>query len=478
MADAKVLWTSTEVAAAVGSRADRPWRAAGVSIDSRTVQPGDLFVAIKGENFDGHDFTADAFARGAAAAIVSRRPGEPAEDKPLLIVADTLAALTALGQAARARTNARIVAVTGSVGKTGTKEAIALALATQGPTHASAGNLNNEIGAPLSLARMPRDAAFAVFELGMNHAGEIARLSRLVRPDVAVITNVEPVHIEYFGAIEAIADAKAEIFDGMTNAGVAVLNIDNAQYARLATAARARGIVRVLSFGADDRAYARLIDCSLHPTCSAVSAEIGGERLDYCLALPGRHWVLNSLAVLVAARAAGADLAVAASSLSRLKPLKGRGERHRVQLPGGGAFELIDDAYNASPASLRASLAVLGGMKPGAGGRRIAVLGDMLELGAQARDMHVALAPDIAAAGIDLVYACGPNMRALVDALPAKLRGAHAANAAELTPRVVGAMRAGDVVLVKGSLGSKMQPIVAALRAIASDAPPRAANGN
>lgn len=477
MADAKVLWTSTEVAAAVGSRADRPWRASGVSIDSRTVQPGDLFVAIKGDRLDGHDFVADAFARGAAAAIVQRRPANAGDDKPLLLVDDTLAALAALGAAARARTAARIVAVTGSVGKTGTKEAIALALSTQGPTHASEGNLNNEIGAPLSLARMPRDAAFAVFELGMNHAGEIARLSRMVRPDVAVITNVEPVHIEYFGSVEAIADAKAEIFDGMTNAGIAVLNMDNAQYARLATAARKRGIVRVLSFGADERAFARLIDCSLHPTCSAVSAEIGGERLDFCLALPGRHWVLNSLAVLTAARAAGADLAVAASSLSRLKPLKGRGERHRVQLPAGGAFELIDDAYNASPASMRASLSVLAGMKPGAGGRRIAVLGDMLELGPQARDLHVALAPDIAAAGVDVVYACGPNMRTLFDTLPAKLRGAHAANSAELTPRVIGAVRAGDVVLVKGSLGSRMQPIVAALRAI-TQAPPRAANGN
>jgi UDP-N-acetylmuramoyl-tripeptide--D-alanyl-D-alanine ligase len=475
--DAKVLWTSAESAAATGGRADRAWRASGVSIDSRTVEPGDLFVAIKGEKFDGHDFVADAFRRGAAAAVVSRPPLNAPEDKPLLTVKDTLAALQGLGRAARARAAARVIAVTGSVGKTGTKEAIGLALSSQGATHVSAGNLNNEIGAPLSLARMPRDAAFAVFELGMNRAGEISRLSKLVKPDVAVITTVEPVHIEFFGSVEAIADAKAEIFDGMTRAGAAVLNTDNPLYERLAAAARRRGLARVLGFGSAEGAYARLLDCSLHPTCSAVSAQINGERLDYCLSMPGRHWVMNSLAAMAAVRAAGGDLAPAAAAMSRLKPLKGRGQRYRVALPGGGAFELIDDSYNASPASVRAALAVLGAMKPGAGGRRIAALGDMLELGSAAGEMHAGLAPDVKAAGVDLLFACGPEMRKLYDALPAKLRGAHAANSAELTPRIVGAVRAGDVVVVKGSLGSKMAPIVAALLAV-SDAPPRAANGN
>ena len=474
---AKVLWTSAEAAAATNGRADRPWRASGVSIDSRTAQPGDLFVAIKGANFDGHDFVADALARGAAAAIVSRAPAGRPDDKPLLKVKDTLAALAALARAARARSSARVIAVTGSVGKTGTKEAIGLALSTQGATHTSSGNLNNEIGAPLSLARMPRDAAYAVFELGMNRAGEISRLSRLVKPDVSVITNVEPVHIEFFDSIEGIADAKAEIFDGMTRAGIALLNLDNPMFERLSAVARRRGVARVLGFGQAEGAYARLIDCSLHPTCSAVTAEIGGERLDFCLALPGRHWVVNSLAVLAAVRAAGGDLAPAAAAMSRLKPIKGRGERHRVALPGGGVFELIDDSYNASPASVRAALAVLAAMKPGAGGRRIAVLGDMLELGDVAGEMHAGLAGDVAKAGVDLIYACGPEMRRLYDALPAKLRGAHAANSAELLPRVVGAVRSGDVVMVKGSLGSKMAPIVAALRAIAQ-APPRAANGN
>jgi len=474
---AKVLWTSAEAAAATGGRADRAWRASGASIDSRTVEPGDLFVAIKGEKFDGHDFVADAFLRGAAAAVVSRPPANAPEDKPLLTVKDTLAALQGLARAARARTGARVIAVTGSVGKTGTKEAIGLALSGQGATHVSAGNLNNEIGAPLSLARMPREAAFAVFELGMNRAGEISRLSSLVKPDVAVITTVEPVHIEFFGSVEAIADAKAEIFDGMTRAGAAVLNMDNPLFERLSAAARKRGLARVLGFGAAEGAFARLIDCSLHPTCSAVSAQINGERLDYCLSMPGRHWVMNSLAAMAAVRAAGGDLAPAASSMSRIKPLKGRGLRHRVALPGGGAFELIDDSYNASPASVRAALAVLGAMKPGAGGRRIAVLGDMLELGAAAGEMHAELAPDVKAAGVDLVFACGPEMRRLYDALPAKQRGAHAANSQALLPRVVGAVRAGDVVVVKGSLGSRMAPIVATLLAVA-DAPPRAANGN
>jgi UDP-N-acetylmuramoyl-tripeptide--D-alanyl-D-alanine ligase len=392
-------------------------------------------------------------------------------------VPDTLQALVALGQAARARSHARVVAVTGSVGKTGTKEGIALALATQGKTHASTGNLNNEIGAPLSLARLPRDAVYAVFELGMNRPGEIQRLSQLVRPDVAVITNVEPVHIEFFPSVEAIADAKGEIFAGMTRSGAAVLNMDNPHFERLSGIAFGRGISRVLSFGSDETAYARLIDCSLHPTCSAVTAEIGGERLDYCVAMPGRHWVMNSLAILTAVKAAGADVAIAAASLSRLKPIKGRGERVRVELPGGGAFDLIDDSYNASPASVRASLSVLAGMKPGAGGRRIAVLGDMLELGAIAEQAHADLAPDIAAAGVELVFACGPNMKKMFDALPAKLRAVHAANSGELAPRVVGAVRAGDIVMVKGSLGTRMAPIVAALRQL-SATPPKAANGN
>ncbi|MCC6470371.1 MAG: UDP-N-acetylmuramoylalanyl-D-glutamyl-2,6-diaminopimelate--D-alanyl-D-alanine ligase [Alphaproteobacteria bacterium] len=472
-----LLWTAAEAAAAVGVRAGRGWRASGVSIDSRTAAQGDLFVAIKGERLDGHDYVGEALAAGAVAAIVDRVPPGLPEDKPLLVVEDTLAALAALGRTARARCQARVIAVTGSVGKTGTKEGIALALATQGKTHASAGNLNNEIGAPLSLARLPRDAAYAVFELGMNRPGEISRLSKMVRPDVAVITTVEPVHIEFFPSVEAIADAKGEIFDGMTRSGAAVLNIDNPQFERLAGIAFARGISRVLSFGSEETAYARLIDCSLHPTCSAVSAEIGGERLDYCVAMPGRHWVMNSLAILTAAKAAGADIAIAATSLSRLKPLKGRGERSQIDLPHGGAFVLIDESYNASPASVRAALSVLGGMKPGAGGRRIAVLGDMLELGAIASEAHVELAPDVAAAGVELVFACGPEMRRLFDALPAKLRAGHAANSAELIARVVGAVRAGDVVMVKGSLGTKMAPIVAALRQLA-DTSPKAANGN
>ncbi|MBL8706370.1 MAG: UDP-N-acetylmuramoylalanyl-D-glutamyl-2,6-diaminopimelate--D-alanyl-D-alanine ligase [Rhodospirillales bacterium] len=471
------LWTAAEAAAAISVPVGQAWRAAGVAIDSRQVAEGDLFVAIKGERVDGHDFVADAFRRGAAAAIVSRVPAGLAEDKPLLVVEDTLAALRNLAIAARARSQARVIAVTGSVGKTGTKEALALALSVQGKTHASAGNLNNEIGAPLSLARLPRDAAYAVFELGMNHAGEISRLSHLVRPDVAVITNVEPVHIEFFGSVEAIADAKAEIFDGMSAAGAAVLNIDNPHFARLMKSAQDRGLMRILSFGTDENAYARLIDCSLHATCSAVQAEIGGERIDYCIAMAGRHWVVNSLAVLTAVRAAGGDIAIGASSLSRLKPLKGRGERHRVDLPGGGAFELIDESYNASPASMRAALQVLAGTKPGAGGRRIAVMGDMRELGDGAGEMHRELAPDVIQAGIDLVFACGPHMRLMYDMIGQRQRGAHAATSTELSPRIVGAVRAGDVVMVKGSLGTNMAPIVAALRNLA-DAAPAAANGN
>jgi UDP-N-acetylmuramoyl-tripeptide--D-alanyl-D-alanine ligase len=458
------LWTADAAAAATGGVSTGRWRANGVSIDSRTVVPGDLFVALSGPSFDGHAFVAAALAAGAAAAVVARRPQGLAPDAPLLMVGDTLAALEALGRAARARFAGRVVAITGSVGKTGTKEALFRCLAAQAPSYATAGSLNNHWGVPLSLARLPAGDRFGVFELGMNHAGEIGPLSAMVRPDVGLITTIEPAHLEFFASVEAIADAKAELFEGMVPAAdaTAILNRDNPQFERLQAAARARGLGRIWSFGSDERAEGRLLDCSLEADGSAVTAELGGERLRYRLSLPGRHWVTNSLAVLLAVRAVGADLAAAAATLGRLPPVKGRGTRQRIGSASGG-FDLIDESYNASPAAMAAAFQVLGRVEPGAGGRRIAVLGDMRELGSHADALHGGLAAPLVAAGVDRVYCCGPHMAALVRALPAALRGGYAEDSAALVPLVTAAVGGGDVVLVKGSAGSRMGAVVTAL---------------
>jgi UDP-N-acetylmuramoyl-tripeptide--D-alanyl-D-alanine ligase len=461
------LWTAAAAATATGGTNTGPWAATGVSIDSRTIKPGELFVALQGPNFDGHDFVAQAFARGAAAAMVERRPAVVPEGVALLIVNDTMTGLEALGRAGRARAGATVLGVTGSVGKTGTKEALRVALDGQGATYVSAGNLNNQWGVPLSLARLPADAAFGVFELAMNHAGEIAPLARLMRPDVAIITNVEPVHTAFFRSLDEIADAKAEIFAGMAPHGTAVLNRDNPYFGRLRDAALAVGLGRIFGFGEHQAADVRLVDCALTATDSVATASVMGRRIDYRLALPGRHNLINSLAVLAAVAAVGADPVQAGGALARLEPLAGRGRRHRLGLAGGDAM-LIDDSYNASPVSMRAALGVLMMSRPGRGGRRIAVLGDMLELGQRGGDLHAALAADIAAlpaGGVDLVFTAGTDMARLRAALPTALRGAHAPDSATLAPLVAAAVGPGDVVLVKGSLGSRMAAVVEALLA-------------
>jgi len=463
-----VLWSDAEAAAATGGRASAPFAARGASIDTRTLAQDDLFCAIEGVSQDGHQYVSAAFKAGAAAALVQRdRIAKPAG--PLLEVEDTLVALGALGRAARERTKARIAAITGSVGKTGTKEALRIVLAAQGSTHASEGSLNNHWGAPLSLARMPRDTAYGIFELGMNHPGEIAPLAKLVRPHVALITWIAPAHTAFFKSVAEIADAKGEIFAGMSG-GTAVLPGDNEHYARLRRHAERAGIERILTFGVRADAEARLIDADLGATHSTVTAEILGTRLRYTIGSPGQHWVANSLAVLAAAQALGADLAQAAAALAQVQPPKGRGARHRVAL-AQGAFMLIDESYNASPEAVRAALATLALAAPAPGGRRLAVLGDMRELGDEADAIHAALAPAFVEAGVDKVFTCGPHTAALDAALPAALRGAHAADSAALLPRVTAAVRAGDVVMVKGSLGSKMAPIVQALLALGSASP-------
>ena len=462
---ASALWTTAAMAAAMEAEAVGPLPASvtGISIDTRTLQPGEAFFAIQGENRDGPEFVADALARGAAMAVVTggREKCAPA-DAPLLKVPDVLAGLRALARAARARSRASIVGVTGSVGKTGTKEALRLAFSSDGETHASAASYNNHWGVPLSLARMPASTRYGVFEMGMNHAGEITPLTALVRPHIAIVTGVEPVHLEYFGTLEAIADAKAEIFSGVEPDGAVVLNRDNSQYARLERAARAAGVKRIISCGEHREAKARLLSVSLQPDCSTVRASILGTEVTYKIGAPGRHLAQNSLAVLAAAKLAGADLALAAVALAGLQPPAGRGARLTLELPTGTAL-LIDESYNANPASMRAALALLGSAPIGRRGRRIAVLGDMLELGADGAAMHRALAEPIAEHDIGLVFCAGPLMHALWQALPAERRGAYARDAAALEPKVLDAIRGGDAVMVKGSLGSRMGPIVKAL---------------
>jgi UDP-N-acetylmuramoyl-tripeptide--D-alanyl-D-alanine ligase len=459
------LWTSTAVAEAMraSSHGALPDAVSGLSIDSRTIAPGEAYFAIRGDVHDGHDFVAAALKAGAALAVVEAAQREKfASDAPLLVVDDVLAGLVDLARAARARLDAQVIAVTGSVGKTSTKEALRRVLGAQGPTHASAASFNNHWGVPLSLARCPASARFAIFEIGMNHAGEIEPLVRMVRPQVAIITTVEPVHLEFFAGIEAIADAKAEIFAGLEPGGAVVLNRDNPQFGRLVKRAKTLGVSRIVTFGADKKSDARLLDVSLQAACSAVHAHILGHDVTYKLGMPGRHMAMNSLAVLAAASLAGADLALAALSLSQIEPAAGRGVRRALEVASGEAT-LIDESYNANPASMAAALNVLGRAEIGPHGRRIAILGDMLELGPTGPALHRGLVDAIKANHVDLVYCCGPLMRNLWDALSTGKRGGYAESAANLEAQAVAAIRAGDAIMVKGSLGSKMKMIVNAL---------------
>jgi len=459
------LWTVEAMAAAMGaaSAGPLPLSIPGISIDTRTVAPGEAFFAIKGDNRDGHDFVEGALAAGAGLAVVAaeRRDRFPSH-APLLVVPDVLDGLRDLARASRARAQAKIIAVTGSVGKTSTKEALRLTLARDGETHASVASYNNHWGVPLSLARCPASARYAVLEMGMNHAGEIAPLTRLVRPHVAIITTVEPVHLEFFGSLEAIADAKAEIFLGLEPGGAAVVNRDNPQFARLEQSAKQAGVGRIVSFGEHAGADARLVNCSLRSDGSTVQARMLGTDVTYKLGAPGRHLVLNSLAVLAAVALVGGDLALAALALAELQPASGRGSRVSLDVPGGAVL-LIDESYNANPASMRAALDLLGHAEVGARGRRIAVLGDMLELGPSGAELHGALAEAVVANGVDLVFCCGPLMRALWEALPSAYQGGYAETSAALESQVLAAIQPGDTVMVKGSLGSRMAPIVKAL---------------
>jgi len=465
---APALWTVEAMATAMAAErhGTLPQSIAGISIDSRSLAPGEAFFAIHGDHRDGHEFVPAALAAKAALAVVAAdRYAEFAQDAPLLVVPNVLAALRNLAAAARARSGAKVIGVTGSVGKTGTKEALRLALSKDGETHASVASYNNHWGVPLSLARCPATARYAIFEMGMNHEGEIEPLARLVRPHVAIITTIAPVHLEFLGSLTKIADAKAEIFFGLEPDGAAIINRDIAQFAHLKRRAKESGAARIVSFGAHEEADARLIKCALHPHCSTVEADIFGTRLTYKIGAPGRHLVNNSLAVLAAAELVGADLALAAVALAELTPISGRGAPIEIELPGGPAL-VIDESYNANPASVDAALALLGQAAIGPQGRRIAVLGDMLELGPKGKALHRGLVEPVLVNAVDLVFCCGPLMQALWQALPASRRGGYAGDSAALEAQVLPAIRAGDVVMVKGSLGSRMTAIVKALQRV------------
>ncbi len=453
------LWTASEAEMATSGKARGNWQVEGISIDTRTLKEGDLFVALKGENRDGHAYVASALEMGAGAALISNPAAASDREAPLLLVEDTLIGLEALGRAARARSSARIVAVTGSAGKTTTKEMLRLALVGQGKVAASAASYNNHWGVPLSLARMARDTSFGVFEIGMNHAGEIRLLVRQVRPHVAVITTIAPAHIEYFGTLEAISDAKAEIFEGVEPGGTAILPLDNPQFGHLAQRAGEAGVENILSFGTGMGADARLLNIETDGEKQIVTADISGAKIAFALGALGEHIASNALAVLLAVQALGADLDQAAGALGAFAPLKGRGARITL-----GDIELIDESYNANPASMSAALSLLKEANPGPSGRRIAILGDMLELGAEGPQLHRAIENDITTSDVDLVFLCGPQMRALWEALPADRRGAYAENSMKLKDSFLSQLRAGDIVLVKGSFGSRMSVIIEALK--------------
>jgi len=460
-----VLWTAKEILAAIEYdrvTTESSWSASGVSIDTRTLEEGDVFFALSGPNHDAHEFVAAAFQKGAVAAIVTRDPGNCPQGAPLIIVGDVTAALQQLGKAARDRLKGKIIAVTGSVGKTGTKEMLRIACESLGRTEASAGNLNNHWGLPLSLCRMPPDTAYTIVELGMNHPGEIRVLTGIARPHVAIVTAIEPAHTEYFTSVDEIAAAKAEIFEGVEPDGTAIINQDSPYFDFLSSAARKCGISSVVGFGRRGEADVQLRDVNLNANDSDVEAVVQGAAVRYRIGAPGLHVVTNSLSVLAAINAIGGDVARAARKLDKFKPLKGRGQHVSVQSEAG-SFLVIDESYNASPASMKAAMAVAGKNRPDHAGRRIAVLGDMLELGAGTKDAHRDLLSSLRDNRFDTVFTSGQHMQSLWEVLPAEMRGGHSVSPHKLAMLLTSAVQDGDVILVKGSLGSRVGVIVEAL---------------
>ncbi|MBV9840486.1 MAG: UDP-N-acetylmuramoyl-tripeptide--D-alanyl-D-alanine ligase [Sphingomonadaceae bacterium] len=449
------LWTSSEIAEATGGNASAEFRASSVAYDSREIGPGDLFVALKGESTDGHRFVDGAFAAGAAGAITSIPV-----DHPHVLVGDTAAALDALGRAGRARTQAKIIGVTGSVGKTGTKEALWAALdrAAPGRAHRSVKSYNNHVGVPLSLARMPAATRFGVFEMGMNHAGELDALTKLVRPHVAIVTAIAPAHSAFFSGEEAIADAKGEIFRGLEPGGTAIVPCDSPHRDRLIAAAKPYAS-RIWTFGRGQGADVRAVEAMPTANGTLISAVLPEAELTFTLALPGAHWVSNALAVIAAVEAAGGDLAAAGLALSEIEGLAGRGRRIRVPLEDGEAL-IVDESYNANPASMAATIALLGQEKAV---RRLVLLGEMRELGEGSRGYHAALAGPLESANVDYALLVGEEMKSLGQALEGRIDFDHAPDAAAAKDVMAKMLRPGDALLIKGSNAIGLSRVVEAL---------------
>ncbi|MER2536288.1 MAG: UDP-N-acetylmuramoylalanyl-D-glutamyl-2,6-diaminopimelate--D-alanyl-D-alanine ligase [Rhizobiaceae bacterium] len=473
------LWGGEELVRATGGRAigNPPASVTGISIDTRTLQPGDAFFAIKGDAMDGHDFATAAVKAGASVLVVAeaRLPGLGRLTVPMIVVPDVLRALEKAGVAARARSRAKIIAVTGSAGKTTTKEALRHMLSAVGKVHASDKSFNNHWGVPLTLARLPADADYAVFEIGMNHENEIRPLVRMVRPHVAIVTLIAAAHLGHFASLDDIARAKAEIFEGIEPDGAALINRDDERWPLLSKLAKAASVDSILGFGENEAADYRLTNLSMHADHSLMAAKIGGIEIAAKIGVPGRHVVQNALAVLGAAHLAGADVAKVAEALADLSAEAGRGKRHVLNHPEG-AITLIDESYNANPASMRAALALLKDAELGKGGRRVAVLGDMLELGDHAAGLHAELAEPVRAAGADLVLLAGPHMAGLAEQLRADMAVTYRETADQLRPVLLDVVGAGDVVVVKSSKGVGFSKLVDALikqfPAASSDAAP------
>jgi len=461
-----LLWSANDLVKAMDGRplGAMPEGIAGISIDSRSLQPGEAFFAIKGESMDGHDFATGAVTAGAALLVVAegRLPALGRLNVPMVVVTDVLAALEKLGIAARARTTAKVIAITGSAGKTSTKEALRHALAGVGKVHASDKSFNNHWGVPLTLARMPADCDYAIFEIGMNHSGEIRPLARMVRPHIAIVTLIAAAHLGFFRNLDEIAVAKAEIFEGVEPGGAVLINRDDPRARKLLTLAKEAGVENRYGFGEHAWANFRLLECKLFADHSSIVAKIGGKEIIARVGVPGRHIVQNALAVLGAADLAGASVPAAALALADMKAEQGRGLRHRLKHPKG-PFTLIDESYNANPASMAASLAMLKTTPVEEGGRRIAVLGDMLELGKHAKKLHADLAALVLGSDADSVFLAGPEMKALAEALPDNIQVEYRLTADELKPLVLAAVGQGDTVMIKSSKGIGFSRLVEAV---------------
>ncbi len=462
------LWSAAEIVHATGGIASSAWSVDGVHIDSRDCTAGSLFFALKGEAADGHGFLKSALDHGASAAVISDITALDDPSRNHILVKDTTIALNDLAKAARARTAAKIIAVTGSVGKTGVKEALRLGLERYRPTqvHASIKSFNNHVGVPLTLARMPADMRFGVLEMGMNHAGELTALSALGAPHVAIITTVASAHRAFFDSEEAIADAKGEICSGVVEGGTIILNADNIHYPRLHKIAERSRAGQILSFGSSPDADVRALETRLHATSSIVTADIAGERMMFKIGQPGAHWVSNALAVLAGIKAVDGDLALAGLALAEMSGLAGRGRRVPIRTQDGGEAVLLDESYNANPASMAAALAVLGGLDLQGQGRRIAVLADMKEMGTDSRALHAALAIDVEKAGVSYMICVGEDIQALGLALPASITRMAVSNSTSAYEALQTLLRQDDIVLIKGSnsmgLGKVVDRLIAA----------------